>query len=138
MKTSINGSGLYKVLSILVVAAALVGHSCKSDKKSQAEKVELKKNVVQVITENMDFQMADTIFSGWNTFSYHNLSTQTHFILVDKYPPGKTSEDAENVIAPIFDAGMKLINQGKMDEAMEAFGQLPEWFSEGSFWEVLV
>ncbi len=125
--------GTLRVLSLLIVSMALLSASCKSDKKSKVEEESTKNTMVEVITENMDFQMVDTITSGWNTFKYHNLSTQTHFILVDKYPLGKTSEDAEKVIGPIFDSGMKLINEGKMDEAMEAFGQLPEWFSEVQF-----
>ncbi|WP_420399571.1 hypothetical protein [Flagellimonas sp.] len=132
MRTLLNGMGTHRVLSLLLVSLTLFCLSCKPEKKASADSTEMGK-VVEVITENMDFQMADTISSGWNTFRYKNLSTETHFILVDKYPPGKTSEDAENVIGPIFDAGMKLINEGKTDEAMEVFGQLPEWFSEVQF-----
>ncbi|WP_422351467.1 hypothetical protein [Flagellimonas sp.] len=132
MKTLLNGMGTHRVLSLLLVSLALFCLSCKPEKKTSADPSEMEK-VVEVITENMDFQMADTINSGWNTFRYKNLSPQTHFILVDKYPPGKTAEDAEKVIGPIFDAGMKLITEGKTDEAMETFGQLPEWFSEVEF-----
>ncbi|MEX0361517.1 MAG: hypothetical protein AB3N10_11100 [Allomuricauda sp.] len=132
MKTLFNGMGTHRVLSLLLVCLALFCLSCKPEKKTSTDPSEMEK-VVEVITENMDFQMADTINSGWNTFRYKNLSPQTHFILVDKYPPGKTAEDAEKVIGPIFDAGMKLITEGKTDEAMETFGQLPEWFSEVEF-----
>ncbi|WP_431123472.1 hypothetical protein [Flagellimonas flava] len=132
MKRLLNGMGTHRALSLLLVYLALFCLSCKPEKKTSTDPAEMGK-VVEVITENMDFQMADTISSGWNTFRYKNLSPQTHFILVDKYPPGKTAEDAEKVIGPIFDSGMKLINEGKTDEAMEAFGQLPEWFSEVKF-----
>ena len=69
-----------------------------------------KENVVEIITNHMDFQMPDTIKSGWNTFLYRNLSTQTHFFLIDKYPDGKTLEDAKTFVVPYFENGMKLIH----------------------------
>jgi len=120
---------------IFFLSAFLFIQSCKSDKKStQVETVaEAKENVIEIITENMDFQMPDTIPSGWNTFRYKNQSPQTHFFLVDKYPEGKTSEDAENLVAPVFDSAMKLIMEGKTEEGYAEFAKLPEWFSEVEF-----
>jgi len=126
-----------KSIGILIffLSAFLFIQSCKSDKKStQVETVaEAKDNVIEIITENMDFQMPDTIPSGWNTFRYKNKSPQTHFFLVDKYPEGKTSEDAENLVAPVFDSAMKLIMEGKTEEGYAEFAKLPEWFSEVVF-----
>lgn len=120
---------------IIFSSGLFLVQSCKSDKKeTQPETVEIEKeNVVEIITRNMDFQMPDTISSGWNTFRYKNLSPQTHFFLVDRYPEGKTVEDAENVIAPVFDSGMKLIMEGKTEEGYAEFGKLPEWFGEVVF-----
>ena len=112
----------------------LLMQSCKTDKKQKNTIVEVKKeNVIEIITENMDFQMPDTITSGWNTFRYKNLSPQTHFFLVDKYPEGKTSKDAEKLVAPVFDSAMKLITKGKIEEGYAAFANLPEWFGEVVF-----
>jgi hypothetical protein len=113
----------------------LVTLSCKSDDNKTTNEIEKTKkdNVIEIITENMDFQMPDTITSGWNTFRYKNLSPQTHFFLVDKYPEGKTSEDAEKLVAPVFDSAMKLINEGKIEEGYAEFANLPEWFSEVKF-----
>ncbi|MCL6265916.1 hypothetical protein [Flagellimonas myxillae] len=134
MKTTKNFIGTYaSPILMFFLGAMLSMQSCKTDKKQVSESEEANSKVIEIVSEKMDFQMVDTIPSGWNTFRYINKSPQTHFFLVDKYPPGKTSEDAEKVIGPIFDAGMKLINEGKMDEAMEAFGQLPEWFGEVVF-----
>ena len=120
---------------IIVSCTFLFIQSCKSDKKETQHEtlVEEKDNVIEIITENMDFQMPDTISSGWNTFRYKNLSPQTHFFLIDKYPEGKTSEDAEKLVAPVFDSAMKLIMEGKTEEGYAEFAKLPEWFGEVVF-----
>jgi hypothetical protein len=76
----------------------------------------------------MDFQMVDSISSGWNTIRYKNQSNQTHFVLFDKYPEGKYFKDTEAEILPVFDNGMKLINEGKSEEGFDEFKKLPEWF----------
>ena len=122
-------------LSFLILFAFVGLQSCKSDKDREVDDpVQLQKdNVIQIVTENMDFQMPDTIPSGWNTFRYKNLSPQTHFFLVDKYPQGKTIKDVRTLVIPVFDSGMKLINEGKSEEGFAEFGKLPEWFSEVVF-----
>jgi len=122
-------------LLICISSSLLLMQSCKTDKKQEKNAVvELEKdNAIEIITKNMDFQMPDTITSGWNTFRYKNLSRQTHFFLVDKYPEGKTSEDAENLVAPVFENAMKLITEGKTEEGYAEFANLPEWFGEVVF-----
>ena len=137
MNTSKNYfQGLSPIPLLLIFILALAGlQSCKSNKKKtnndllEAEN----QNVIEIITENMEFQMPDTIPSGWNTFRYKNLSPQTHFFLVDKYPEGKTLEDAKTFVIPAFTSGMKLINEGKPEEGFAEFGKLPDWFSEVVF-----
>ncbi len=121
-----------KLISLFLIITI---NACVSDRKTEnkSEKVAEPENVVQIITQNMEFQIADEIPSGWNTFRYTNKSSQVHFFLIDKYPDGKTIEDAEKIVAPIFQEGMDLINQGKDEEGFAAFGKLPEWFSEVVF-----
>ncbi|MBO6881037.1 MULTISPECIES: hypothetical protein [Winogradskyella] len=128
-KTSLIG------LFIIVLSTFLSLQSCKNDKKETEQDpiVEEQENVIEIITEEMDFQMPDTISSGWNTFRYKNLSPQTHFFLIDKYPEGKTSDDAENLVAPVFDSAMQLIMEGKTEEGFAEFSKLPEWFGEVVF-----
>ncbi|NNF18157.1 MAG: hypothetical protein HKN61_00135 [Flavobacteriaceae bacterium] len=118
-----RSTGIVLLLVTLITAA-----SCKEDPKEEQEVK--KEEVIEVLTEVMDFQLKDTIRSGWQTFRYTNASNEPHFILLDKYPEGKNIKDGEKDVMPIFQEGMELINKGEMDKAMEAFGKLPPWFSE--------
>lgn len=88
----------------------------------------LQQGQVNVQTKGMEFMVADTLYSGWNELIYENQSTEVHFILMDFYPEGKTVEDTKKEVLPPFDEGMKKIIDGQMEEAVAAFGKLPEWF----------
>jgi hypothetical protein len=81
----------------------------------------------------MDFQMVDEIPAGWNTFRYINNSNEPHFFLVDKYPKGKTIKDYTSEVAPIFQSGMNLINEGKPDKGFAEFNRLPAWYFDVVF-----
>jgi len=122
------------LFTILLISITLNVQSCKSDKKNVSNdhlKEDLiKENTINILTENMDFQMADTIPSGWNTFKYKNASPQTHFFLIDKYPEGITLDSVKARVLPPFDRGMKLINEGKPKEGFAEFGKLPAWFMD--------
>ena len=114
---------LMKVYGTIILSLFFCLNACAPDKKTENQKESLaeKENVIEIITKNMEFQIVDEIPSGWNTFRYTNKSTQVHFFLIDKYPEGKTIEDAEKLVAPIFQEGMDLINQGRAEEGYDAF-----------------
>ncbi len=123
----------------LLLMAFSVLFNCKNDKKTETFEettvieeslVEEPSNVIDIVTRSMEFQSVDTIPSGWNTFKYQNLSNETHFFLLDKYPEGKTVENTLTDVAPVFEEGMDLINEGKSNEGFAAFGKLPEWFGK--------
>lgn len=99
----------------------------------ETEKIYYANGELEVITQAMDFQTADTLKSGWNRIIYKNQSPETHFILMDLYPEGKSIMNAEKEIIPPFEDGMRYINEGKMDSAMAAFGKLPAWFQDVKF-----
>ena len=113
----------------LITSASLF--NCKQEKKqADTYSEEESKGIIEIVTNVMDFQTVDTVAAGWNTFKYINKSTEPHFVLFDDYPEGKGEEDAKKVVAPVFEKGMQLIMEGEMEEAMAAFGELPEWFGE--------
>jgi hypothetical protein len=125
-----NSKKIQKAMMCFALVLCII--SCKSEKKDPVETklVEKKEPVIEIITNAMDFQMQDTLNSGWNTFRYINKSTETHFFLLDRYPEGKTINNTIEEVVPPFENGMALINEGKMDEAMAEFGKLPEWFGQ--------
>ena len=117
---------------LIATFSILIIQSCGSDKKSDKKEIVEEKidNTIEIVTELMDFQVIDTITSGWNTFRYVNNSEETHFFIFNKYPKGKTIEDGEHEVAPPFQKGMDLLNVGKTKEGYEEFNKLPAWFFE--------
>ncbi|MHA6278892.1 hypothetical protein ACXYMT_01825 [Salinimicrobium sp. CAU 1759] len=119
--------------------------SCKSENKEVPDEQLLEANVatdkpghsdsdvIEIVTDAMNFKTKDEFPSGWNTFEYKNNSNETHLILFDKYPEGKGLEDAVRSVVPPFQEGMNFIKEGKMEEAGVAFGKLPEWFNDVEF-----
>ncbi|MCK0158565.1 hypothetical protein MWU65_15350 [Cellulophaga sp. F20128] len=131
MKTIFNHLGI----KIFLISFFFI--SCKTEKKSDElqKKIPLvNENVITVVTQNMEFQMVDTIPSGWNTFVYKNESNETHFFLLDKYPEEKTIENTLTDVAPVFAEGMDLINNGKSQEGFAVFNKLPPWYFEIVFY----
>ncbi len=125
------------LFALLITTSVIL--SCKSDKKAeqieepaivQEKGIKEPSNVIDIITRSMEFQSVDTITSGWNTFKYQNLSNETHFFLMDKYPEGKNVTHTLEEVAPVFEEGMQLINEGKREEGFAAFGKLPKWFGD--------
>ena len=107
METFTKGRFTPALIIISLITMCLL-ESCKSEKKNpshetstepEKEVAEVQDDAVEIITKNMDFLMSDTIPSGWNTLRYKNQSNQTHFVLIDKYPEGKSSKDAEELVA---------------------------------------
>ena len=108
----------------------IFSYGCKKDHVTNSSTGEdaPKREIIEIISNHMDFQMPDSISSGWHTFKYDNKSNETHFFLVDKYPEGLSIENMEREVGPVFQQGMDLIIEGKTEEGIEAFNQLPEWF----------
>lgn len=122
---------LYLMAISMMAFSAACNKKAKVDDKNDAQV--RSENIINIVTNNMDFQMQDSIQAGWNTFKYQNKSQETHFFLIDKYPEGKTVEHMEKEVGPVFEKGMDLINAGKQQEGFDAFSELPKWFYEVVF-----
>lgn len=113
---------------VCVIAALLILQSCKV-KNNDSDEPE-NNDIIEVITNIMDFQSVDTIPSGWTTFKYINKSNEPHFFLLEKYPENKFLEDGQKEIFPVFQKGMDLINNGNSEEGFAAFSELPAWYPQ--------
>ena len=63
----------FKNLGIQLFLISLLLLSCKTEKKPNEIKIDdpkVDENVISIVTQSMEFQMVDTIPSGWNTFVY--------------------------------------------------------------------
>jgi hypothetical protein len=122
-----------KVVFLLLILLSVL-FNCKSDKKSESiveSKTEMASDVIEIKTLSMEFQMQDTIPSGWNTIKYNNKANETHFYRFIKLPQGITIDTYKKEVDPVFEEGMDLINEGKTEAGFAAFGKLPEWFNGG-------
>ncbi|MFC3879784.1 hypothetical protein ACFOSV_06335 [Algoriphagus namhaensis] len=123
-----------KEVLLFVFGLTLLAYCSPKDSKDSSQDLKqkqidpLKEGIVEVKTRGMEFIVADTLYSGWNQLVYENESAEVHFILMDYYPEGKTIEDNKREVLPPFEIGMKNIIEGQMEEAIAAFGKLPEWF----------
>lgn len=128
-KVFIDRKELLRTIYVILLFV-MVSYSCKKNNTtSKNVAVDIPEDeIIEIVSNHMDFQMPDSISSGWHTFKYDNRSDETHFFLVDKYPEGISIENMEKEVGPVFQKGMDLIIEGKPEEGIEAFNQLPEWF----------
>ncbi|NNF66040.1 MAG: hypothetical protein HKM98_00870 [Gammaproteobacteria bacterium] len=89
--------------------------------------------VVEIVAKGMQFEAPAEVPAGWNTFRFFNDSAMVHFALLEKMPPGTGLIEQQEQVAPAFQEGMDLLNAGKQEAAMKAFGKLPAWFADVEF-----
>ncbi len=119
---AIVGRGL---ATVLVVAAAACAPGDGTE--SQADE---SPGVVEVVARGLTLEAPAEIPSGWTTFRFKNESGVIHFAVLERLADGHGIGDQQELIAPVFQAGMNLLNAGEVDAAMAKFGELPEWFGE--------
>ena len=125
---------------LIIILLVVTGCKEKQQEKEQVVLMEEKQvfenseiGIVEVISNNMDFQMPQSIPSGWTTFKYRNQSADTHFLILEKYPEGKTMAMAKKELIPVFQRAMDSITAGKTGAGMAEFGNLPEWYQNVKF-----
>lgn len=124
---------MWVTLSLLILLSAC------SDKGSQEMK-DKSPNVLEVEAvydaseeKHLFKTNADTIPAGWTTIRLKNASPFVHFAFLDKIPGKRTTVDMHAEILPVFQEAAYLVEEGKGNEAMAAFGKMPAWFPEVVF-----
>ena len=120
------------VLSILIIALT----SCKNDKgdnpgqKKNTTEANNTENTIEVVTNEMDFQIPSRIKSGWTTFKYNNKSSETHFFIFEKMPEGITIDNYNNELVPPFKAAFNYLINDEVEKAMKEFENIPAWWND--------
>lgn len=123
---------------LLILALALGASGCTTavaEDPGNAESVQATdpENVFLIRAFGLDFEAPAETKSGWTTLRLENESEMTHFAVVQRLPNGIGVADHQAQVAPVFQEGMDLLNEGEVDAAMAAFGNLPPWFSDVVF-----
>ena len=140
MKTGHARTGLIATLSTLI---ALTAAGCEDATPTRTGQPEAEVSaarigpgapgLVEITARGMTLDGPEEIPSGWTTFRFHNESGMIHFAALQKLPEGVGIDDQQAEVAPVFQEGMDLLNEGQVDEALAAFGQLPAWFFDVVF-----
>lgn len=87
---------------------------------------------VLVVAHDYAFQAPDSLPSGWTTFRFQNRGKQTHFMILDHLPDGKTYQDYHTQLTPVFDSAWAAQQRGaSVAEAGKILAQgLPSWFAD--------
>jgi hypothetical protein len=118
--------------SMLVLISVMLSNGCTTGERPATSSLSAP-NVVTITARGLSFEAPDAIPSGWTTFRFSNESEMVHFAVLERLPEGIGIEQQQRQVAPVFQAGMDLLNEGKTDAAMKKFGELPEWFGKVVF-----
>lgn len=117
------------MLMLWMVAMFFVACETAPEKGQDEKKKEKPSGLIQVQAVGMEFEAPDTVPSGWLSFSLQNTSDMIHFAMIERLPQGKTVEDQQEEIAPVFQNILDNINE-KEPSVPEAGFEPPEWFNE--------
>lgn len=86
--------------------------------------------VFEITARGLTFDAPATAEPGWTKVVLRNESPMVHFALLQRLPAGVGIAEHQAQVAPVFQRGMDLLNAGDTEAALQAFGELPEWFGD--------
>ncbi|HET7275176.1 MAG TPA: hypothetical protein VFI91_08330 [Longimicrobiaceae bacterium] len=117
---------------LAVPTLAAIGCEATADTASETALDETS-SVVEVTATGLELTGPSEIPSGWTTLRLNNESEMTHFAVLERLPDSIGIEHQQAEVAPVFQAGMDLLNAGQVDAAMAKFGELPAWYGKVVF-----
>lgn len=124
--TTLNSIGHLVVATILVGATVALG--CGGERSTTPP-------TVDIIAEDYEFQVPDTVPAGWVTFRMHNQGSETHYMEIDRLPDEVTVTEfrfRQERIGTVYDSLGSLLDEGALDTA-EAVSALRSVAPDG-FW----
>lgn len=126
-------TGLISIIALCVAITSCTQQSKTEETSKEPPVIEVRAIYKADTDQHLFATDADSVDAGWTTFRFINASPVVHFMLFDKYPEGRTTEDAAREVVPPFQDAMDLINEGKREEGLAALANLPEWFADVVF-----
>jgi len=119
---------------VLLIVAGWTACAPAEDAAPESDDAE----VVEFTASDYAFQgLPDTLPSGWTTFRMENAGREVHFVVFDRLPDRKTSEDFLREVAAPFDSVWYRLRDGEIDreQALTLLGEkLPEWYGAVRRW----
>lgn len=121
-----------KPVVILLLISILAGCQNSKEKENMFQKGTQVQSVfnpkiIEILSHEMGFEAPDIISSGWTTFRYKNMTSEPHFLLLQKYPDGIDLTTAKAEASPVYDAAIKLVHAGKQQQGAAQLEKLPDW-----------
>ncbi|MDC6350085.1 hypothetical protein PP178_00855 [Zeaxanthinibacter sp. PT1] len=132
MQTIVSFKRSFLLVSLFLIPLL----SCKDDKKAGQDQektttqINNVENSIEVVTNEMDFQIPARLKSGWTTFKYNNKSSETHFFIFEKMPDGITIDNYNNELVPPIKAAFTHLLNAEIEKAMREFEKVPAWWNE--------
>lgn len=85
---------------------------------------------LSITARDYAFEARDTVPAGWTTLTLENAGRETHFVLLNRMPPGKTLADYGAAVGPPFEEAMAALRAGRPrgEVAQELGAALPPWY----------
>lgn len=89
-------------------------------------------SAIEITATDYAFRAPDEAPSGWVTIEFTNDGAEPHFVFMSRLPEGRTVDDYETQLSPVFAKAWESVRAGaSVDDALAAlFASLPSWYPE--------
>ncbi len=132
---SLTLKGFFITLLMAIFLSACQKENLSNEEPSVNELNIHSANLVKVTSTGLNFNAPEEIPAGWNTFTYMNKTSGTHFFSIAKMPDGKGLEDYEVDVSEPFQSGMDYYREGNFLRAFSTQDQVDEMYESGELEE---
>lgn len=88
--------------------------------------------ILEITATDYAFRAPASAAAGWTTIRFTNEGEEPHFVFMSRLPEGRTVDDYERELSPVFARAWEAVRGGTSpDDAMQALmDDLPAWFPD--------
>jgi hypothetical protein len=88
--------------------------------------------VLEITATDYAFRAPASAAAGWTTIRFTNEGEEPHFVFMSRLPEGRTIDDYERELSPVFARAWEAVRGGASpDDALQALtDELPAWFPD--------